>query len=275
MSSVLLLFPRSSASSALVSGTILGGFHGQSHSRHAYLCSQQLGDREMRNVTGVLLFAVLLTVLIPRDAAAQNEPPELLVAIDDGDLARVEALLDAGADPNLVFHDRTPLMFCIYGGQVEIFRLLVERGANVEQTSETVGPLITLAAQTGNLELLGLLLEGGADIDATQRQGQTPLMLAVQNKHPDAVKFLLENGADPDLQEENGWTALMFAAMRGDLASVNHLIEAGCHVNLKTNEGESPLERARKVHEAGLGRGGNYEGVIAALVAAGAGRDPP
>ena len=35
--------------------------------------------------------------MIPRDAAAQNEPPELLVAIDDGDLARVEALLDAGA----------------------------------------------------------------------------------------------------------------------------------------------------------------------------------
>ena len=61
-------------------------------------------------------------------------------------------------------------MFCIYGGQVEIFRLLVERGANVEQTSETVGPLITLAAETGNLELLGLLLEGGGNIDATQRQ---------------------------------------------------------------------------------------------------------
>lgn len=228
----------------------------------------------MRNVTGVLLFSVLLTVLTPRDTAAQNEPPELLLAINDGDLARVEALLDAGADPNLVFQDRTPLMFCIYGGQVEIFRLLVERGANVEKTSETVGPLITLAAETGNLELLGLLLEGGGNIDATQRQGQTALMLAVHNKHPDAVKFLLENGADPDLQEENGWTALMFAAMQGDLASVNHLIEAGCDVNLKTNEGESPLERARKIQQAGLGQEGDYEGVIAALVAAGAGQDP-
>ena len=50
----------------------------------------------MKNVMGVLLFSVLLTVLIPRDAAAQNEPPELLVAINDGDRARVEALLDAG-----------------------------------------------------------------------------------------------------------------------------------------------------------------------------------
>jgi ankyrin repeat protein len=96
----------------------------------------------------------------------------------------------------------------------------------------------------------------------------------VHNQHPAAVKFLLENGADPDLQEENGWTALMFAAMHGDLASVNHLIEAGCDVNLKTNDGESPLERARKVQQAGLGRDGDYEGVIAALVAAGAGKDP-
>ncbi len=228
----------------------------------------------MRNVVAVLLFFVVLPFLISQDTAAQDEPPELLVAINDGDLARVEALLDAGADPNLVFHDRTPLMFSIYGEQVEIFRLLVERGADVEKTSETVGPLITLAAESGSLELLSLLLEAGANIDATQKDGQTPLMLAVRSSHPDAVEFLLETGAAPDLQEENGWTALMFAAMQGDLASVNYLIEAGCDVNLKTNEGESPLERARKVQEAGLGRRGDYEGVIAALVAAGADTNP-
>ena len=115
----------------------------------------------MRNVMGMLLPLLLFPVLTIQGMAAQDEPPELLVAITDGDLGRVETLLDAGADPNIVFHDRTPLMFSIYGGRVEIFRLLVERGADLEQTSETVGPLITLAAESGNLEILGLLLERG------------------------------------------------------------------------------------------------------------------
>jgi len=224
----------------------------------------------MRNSTAILFSLVFIPILTVQDMAAQDEPPELLVAITDGDLTRVEALLDAGVDPNIVFHDRTPLVFSIYGGQPEIFRLLVERGADLDQTSETVGPLITLAAESGNLEILGLLLEREVDIDAKDRSGKTPLMLAVQNRHAAAVEFLLEKGADADIQEENGWTALMFAAMLGALDSVNHLIGAGCDVNLKTSDGESPLQRARSVHEAGLGGGGDHEGVIAALVAAGA-----
>lgn len=216
-----------------------------------------------------LALALALVTITP-PLSPQEDPPPLMLAINEGDIAKVQELLEAGADPNLVFYDRTPLMFAAYGQHGEIFRLLVEKGADLEMRTERAGPLITIAAEGGSTELLGFLLERGADIDATQRHGQTALMLAVQNGHPDAVGFLLERGADPDIQEGSGWSALMFAAMQGDLASVNHLIAGGCDVHLRTTEGESPLDRARLLAEQNLG-GGDYEGVVQALIGAGAG----
>jgi len=201
----------------------------------------------------------------------QTEPPDLILAISAEDAATVEDLLAAGADPNVQFQGRTPLMFAIYGEHVGIFRLLLENGAELEQPTDAPGPLLTMAAETGNVEIIGLLLDAGEDIDATESHGQTPLMLAVHNGRPETAEYLPGAGANPDIQEENGWTALMFASMHGDLPSTNHLIAAGCDVNLKTTDGEAPLARARKVLEAGLGQGGDYEGVIAALIAAGAG----
>jgi len=205
------------------------------------------------------LAAFLLAV--PAGATAQDQPPELLLAIDAGDIGKIQELLDAGADPNLAFRDRTPLMFAIWSDRSDIFHLLLEKGADLKTGTEEMGPLITIAAGMGNTEVLGTLLDRGVDIDARAKDGRTALMIAVHNHHSDAVAFLIERGADVNAQEGSGWTALMLAAMNGDLACVNHLIEGGADVNLETNDRESPLDRARLLERTE---------VVEALLAAGA-----
>lgn len=86
------------------------------------------------------------------------------VATAGGDLARIAALLDAGADINaLDRYNQTALMHAAHRGDVAVVRLLAERGA---------------------------------DLDHAAKYGMTALMLAVIGNHPEVVELLLSAGAD-------------------------------------------------------------------------------
>lgn len=52
-----------------------------------------------------------------------------------------------------------------------------------------------LSSRAGNVEVVKLLLDYGADVDAKDQDGFTPLMAAVHGGHPSVVKLLLEHGA--------------------------------------------------------------------------------
>lgn len=49
-----------------------------------------------------------------------------------------------------------------------------------------------LAASAGQLEVCRLLLELGANIDATDDQGQKPIHIAAQNNFPEVVQLFLQ-----------------------------------------------------------------------------------
>ena len=57
-----------------------------------------------------------------------------------------------------------------------------------------------------------LLLERGADVNARGPNGQTPLHEASENVMLEAVRLLLEHGADVEAKDNHGQTALQFAA---------------------------------------------------------------
>lgn len=52
------------------------------------------------------------------------------------------------------------------------------------------------AAFAGDVELVKLLVENGADVDDRDVQGVTPLILAIQAGHSDIARVLIANGAD-------------------------------------------------------------------------------
>ncbi|HOL70854.1 MAG TPA: ankyrin repeat domain-containing protein, partial [Bryobacteraceae bacterium] len=100
-----------------------------------------------------LLPAALLALLVCAAPAGLHE------AVKSGNIERVRALLDAGADVN--GRDRlggTPLHEAIWNGNAAIAALLIERGADVNARHTEAGSTpLHYAVITGRVELVRLL----------------------------------------------------------------------------------------------------------------------
>lgn len=105
-------------------------------------------------------------------------------------------------------HDETPLMLAAINNQMDLAKVLIERGADVNRPDWS--PL-HYAATRGHREMMRLLIEHDAYIDSEATNGTTPLMMAAYSGSPLAVKLLLEEGADPTLVNHGNASALDFA----------------------------------------------------------------
>ncbi len=75
--------------------------------------------------------------------------------------------------------------------------------------------LMAMASQ-GNIDMLRLLIASGVDVNAKYFDGTTALMEAAMNGHTEAVKFLLAAGADTNAKNASGDTALALARKYGN-----------------------------------------------------------
>ena len=115
------------------------------------------------------------------------------LAVFFGHLDTVKALLDAGADPNLASREAmkvTPLASASAARELDIARILIEHGANVNaRAANDLTPLHESAA-TGKVEFVKLLLEHGADVNAKTTDGKTPLDYAREHNQHEMIELL-------------------------------------------------------------------------------------
>ena len=85
-----------------------------------------------------------------------------------------------------------PLFGASADGHVEVVRLLLEKGANINTAKVTSSGWMPLsgASANGHVEVVRLLLEKGADIDTADEDGQTPLSWAAEKGHAAVVTLL-------------------------------------------------------------------------------------
>ena len=110
-----------------------------------------------------------------------------------GHAETVEALLAAGADPNLTSRESMkmpPLGSAMAVQRNDIARTLIEHGADVNGKAVNDLTALHTAAARGNLEAAKLLLDHGADVNARSTDGKTPLDYANERNHPEMVEFL-------------------------------------------------------------------------------------
>ena len=114
-------------------------------------------------------------------------------------LEMARLLIDAGADLNLSSRNKlnaTPLQGAAANDWINLARLYLARGANVNcRSEEGISPL-SEAAANGFLDFAQLLIEKGADINQKDDKGKTPLAYAQEFKHPEMAQLLRDHGAD-------------------------------------------------------------------------------
>lgn len=86
--------------------------------------------------------------------------------------------------------------------------------ADVRVTPEGLTGLM-FSSYWGNLEVVKLLISYGANLNATLEDGTTALMKAVQQNRIPVVIELLNAGAEVGLKDNRGWDALKFAEVKG------------------------------------------------------------
>jgi ankyrin repeat protein len=104
---------------------------------------------------------------------------------------------------------------------------------------------LTIAVANRHVEVVRVLLENGADVERTENFQQTALHFAASEGEIDICRLLLDFGAKVD--SLNSWNAspLHEAALLGHLSVVKLLVERGADVSRKNVHGETPSDRAR------------------------------
>jgi ankyrin repeat protein len=142
---------------------------------------------------------------------------------------------------------RTQLHFCARKGlTTSVKRLLSIRNINVNVKDDWNGwtPL-HWAADKGHIEIARLLLQNGAEVNVRSNGGWTPLYWAAENGHIDILHLLVENGADLEAQDRNGMRALHFAAKYGHLPFIQELVSRyHVDINARENDGRTALSMA-------------------------------
>ncbi len=92
------------------------------------------------------------------------------------------------------------------------------------------------AVHEGTVEIVKMLIERGADINGKNAGGVTPLMLATMRGDKELVSLLIDKGADVNAKSSSNWTALFIAASHGYTEIAKMLLDKGIDVNIKDRD---------------------------------------
>lgn len=196
--------------------------------------SPELASSRDRDGVSALMHARYRSNRAMLDALLATDPDlDVHEAAALGYLDRLRGLV--GDDPSLVGavsgDGFTPLHFAAFFAKPEAARMLLDLDAPVDAAASNasrVQPLHSAAAGRA-VEICRMLLAAGADVNARQADGFVPLHAAAQNGDPEMVELFLSAGADPAVATDDGRTAadLADAAMHPDVARRLREVVAG------------------------------------------------
>jgi ankyrin repeat protein len=171
----------------------------------------------------------------------------LYIAVAGGHLNLARLLIRNGADVNIGDGDgQTPLFVAAEGNRADMVALLIKDGKGAVDKARNDGwtPLL-ITAKEGHAEIAALLIaEGKADVDKEEGGGgRTPLIAAATYGHTGVAELLVTVGkAAVDKARTDGITPLFMAAQKGNTEVVKLLLtEGNAEVDKTNNNGYTPL----------------------------------
>jgi hypothetical protein len=161
---------------------------------------------------------LLPIALWPAICLAGELDEQFLAAIRKSDVPTAKALLAKGVNVNTKFrYDRMALSFACDRGSVEMVKLLLDAGAEVNaRDSFYQADAVTWAIDKGHAEIARMLLEKGA------RNDETLLMMGVGQNNSMLVKASLDRGGLP----AESLTAALVRAARENRPEIAGLLKA-------------------------------------------------
>jgi ankyrin repeat protein len=184
--------------------------------------------------------------------------PILHMACNNQSVAGVTYILSIGKDPNekTAVEEWTPLWIAACHGNLELARLLLDAGADVNATTRKGLTALREAALIGATEIVQLLLERGADPEIMPLEFQDPPLLAAASRsHTETVKLLLDVGANVNAQQSGGWSALHYALLHKSKETVALILDHSPDVNAATMAHLRPLHLAAMAGFTDVGLG--------------------
>jgi len=175
----------------------------------------------------------------------------------------IQLLLKHGAQVDATFGSsgltQTPLFCALLPPNIELCRLLIDNGADVNKTCldmtnrgqrSIYNPLswIICSLEEDVCDIMELLLKSGADPNATflhkstdVNDTVTPVIYAILWNKPKNLSILLKNGAKANTCDKKGLTPLHWAAYSDNAECILILLEHKADIEFPTKGGNSPL----------------------------------
>jgi ankyrin repeat protein len=176
----------------------------------------------------------------------------------------------------------TPLLYAARDGRLEVARILVTAGADIEKRDPNDITPLHMAIANDQIETAKFLIDRGAQVNTVDWYGRSPIWQAVEVRNMDVdnstftngvdrepvlelIKLLLAKGADTNVRTAEappirrfilpttgtlewvdfvGMTPFLFAARAGDVAVMKLLLAHGANPKIPTFAGTTPLMAA-------------------------------
>ncbi|MHC4946019.1 MAG: ankyrin repeat domain-containing protein [Planctomycetota bacterium] len=132
----------------------------------------------------------------------------LMLSVVSGPDEITKFLVSKGANVNdKLATGETPLMIAAVNKNLDLVKVFDSKEADVNAKEKTQGArVLHRAAAGGDAEIIKLLLSKGADFEKKCKKGWTPLHVAASEGHVDVVKILIEKGASKNAKAKDGTT---------------------------------------------------------------------